>query len=110
MLSTGEKVYRPGLGVVAGAEKIGHGTTIRLSGLRRTSRNEADGLASSLSKLFNYNEAEDAPFLVTVSRANEKPYSVNRADGSIPSMSTTRGGFRTICQMRLRTGPGIVAF
>lgn len=78
MLSTGEKVYRPELEVVAGAEMNDHGTTIRLSGLRRTSRIDADVLASSLSRLFNYNEAGDDPFIVTVRRDNGKPYSVNR--------------------------------
>lgn len=78
MLSTGEKVYRPELEVAAGAEMDDHGTTIRLSGLRRTSRIDADGLASSLSRLFNYNEAGDDPFVVTVRRDDEKPHTVNR--------------------------------
>lgn len=78
MLSTGEKVYRPELEVVAGAEMNDHGTTIRLSGLRRTSRIDANDLANSLSRLFNYNEAGDNPFVVTVRRDNGKLYSVNR--------------------------------
>lgn len=87
MLSTGEKVYRPKLEVVADAEMNDPGTTIRLSGLRRTSRIDADGLANSLSRLFNYNEAGDDPFVVTVRRDDGKRYSVNR-DRRIKSIDT----------------------
>ena len=78
MLSSGGKVYRPALEVVDDADRQDHGTTIRLSGLRRTSRIDAEGLANSLARLFNYNEAGDDPFVVTVGRGDEKPYTVNR--------------------------------
>lgn len=77
MLAGGSDVYRPALTVVD-VDSALQGTTIRLSGLRRTSLINAEHLANSLSRLFNYSEEGDDRFSVAVIGADGDSFAVDR--------------------------------
>lgn len=78
MLAGGSDIYRPTLTVVDVDTNL-HGTTIRLSGLRRTSLVNAENLANSLSRLFNYSEQGADRFSVSVISANRESFAVDRS-------------------------------
>jgi uncharacterized protein (TIGR02391 family) len=78
MLASGTRVYRPRLTEVD-VETSLHGTTIRLSDLRRTSPINAENLANSLARLFNYSEAGNDRFLVTVVSPSKNSFLVDRS-------------------------------
>ncbi len=71
--ATRSKDYEPKFKDVA-SKVSDHGTTIRLTGLKRKSGFDVDGLANSLSKLFNL---FDNTFKVYVSLNDEKPVQVD---------------------------------
>lgn len=77
MLAGGSEIYRPALTVVDVNADL-HGTTIRLSGLRRTSLVNAENLANSLSRLFNYSEEGADRFSVSVINASRESFAVDR--------------------------------
>ena len=78
MLESGSRVYRPRLTQTEVASNV-KGTTIRLSDLRRTSLINAENLANSLARLFNYSEGGEDPFRVTVVDPSNRVFSVDRS-------------------------------
>lgn len=78
MLASDSDIYRPALTVVDVHSDL-HGTTIRLSGLRRTSLINAENLANSLSRLFNYSEEGADRFSVSVISASRESFAVDRS-------------------------------
>ncbi|RCS94961.1 TIGR02391 family protein [Brevibacterium aurantiacum] len=78
MLASGTRVYRPRLTESEVVENI-QGTTIRLSDLRRRSPINAESLANSLARLFNYTEDGADQFLVKVVDPSNKIFAVDRA-------------------------------